>query len=304
MKGFWSALSAFFQQRLGSAPAPPMPPPGPLEEVLGPLDELRQKALQTPADQDAVRQKALEAERSQTQLQHQAMLEDILQLHQRLGTGFDEARLRELSEQLKGHCLEFRSQSPGTLVQWATAAIGARFHRQSLEWAWDEFERRRLQAGMEWPGPGGLAPHADAEEVESHRRLQHSLSQRQFVQGTLSILADLMLGIVPSWRSLYPERGGTVWVGTVYEAVAGALAGARWRQIAHCASLHQADIEALLARALGTELDDIERRLKQGVSSLAEAQELSEQAVARCRQVAPEVVWQFLQPLLPSILEG
>ena len=299
MQRFWNSIAAFFHQHLGGD-RPVEPQPGALEALLDPLEDLRRKALQTRDDADLVRKQALEEERSAIEVQHGLMLGDILQLHSRLDTGLGESELRSLSDELKSHCNEFRSQHPGTLVQWAMAAVAARFHQEALSWGWDEFERRRKQAGIAWPLPGGLAPNADAEEVDSHRRMQHRLNHQQFVEGALSILADLMLGVVPSWRALYPEQGGTVWVGTVFEAVAGALAGLRWRQISRCAASHHADIESVLARALGTELDDIEKRLRQGVSSLAEARELSEQAVGRCRQVAPEVVWQYLQPFLPS----
>lgn len=300
MLTFWERFRAFLDQTFGGGEAPPAgtSQPGPLKHLLDPIDQLRQQALRLREDEDQVRQQSLDLER-QTALEHQReMRTDILELHRQLETGFDLDRLEQLSAALKEHCQEFRDQSRDELTEMAMLAVVSHFHQESLLWAWQEFEKRRLAHGVRWPEPLGLAPNADEEEVAEHRRLQLEQARAQFLQGPLVALADLMLGIVPSWRSLYPERGGAVWCHTVFEGVAGALAAARWQAIEKLADQHHQELEERIAAALGPELAGVQERLSRGVSSLAEARSLSEQVVARCQEVAPKAVWAYLEPLL------
>jgi hypothetical protein len=155
--------------------------------------------------------------------------------------------------------------------------------------------------GLHWPLPGGLSPHADKEEVEEHSTLHLELLRKAFLKGPLLRYADLMLGIVPAWRSLYPERGGAVWTESVYEAVAGALAARRLDVIEKVAEKDQEFLDGQVAEALTRELRLIQDRLLGGVASVAEARNLSDQAVAVCQRVAPEVVWSLLAPKLDGV---
>lgn len=298
MLEFWEKFQAFLAEHLGTQRSQPNQA-SPLHHLLDPLEHLRQEALRLRETQDQARARGLEEERQES-LVHQAfMREDILALHKQLETGFGLDQLEQLSLALKQHCHDFRSQASDQLIQMAMLAVEARFHQEALAWAWDQFEKVRQSHGVEWPVPGGLSPNADAEEVAEHCRLHLKMAHEQFLAGTLMVVSDLILGVVPAWRSLYPERGGAVWQQTVFEAVAGAMAAARWQKIEKLAAEHHAALEERIAGALGAELAGIQQRLARGVSSVAEARSLSDEAIERCQKVAPQVVWEYLAPLLP-----
>lgn len=298
MLEFWEKFQAFLADRLGTQRTKPTQA-SPLHHLLDPLEHLRQEALKLRETEDQARARGLEEERQVAQVHQSQMREDILELHRQLETGFNLDQLEQLALLLKQHCHDFRSQASDQLIQMAMLAVEDRFHREALAWAWEHFEAVRQAHGKAWPVPGGLSPNADAEEVAEHCRLHLKLAREEFLGGTLMVISDLILGVVPAWRSIYPERGGAVWQQTVFEAVAGAMAAARWQKIERLASEHHAALEERIAGALGAELAGIQQRLAQGVSSVAEARSLSDEAIGRCQKVAPQVVWEYLAPLLP-----
>ncbi|MBT9582481.1 hypothetical protein IV102_03970 [bacterium] len=296
---FWERVSAFFTPHLGKDEDSTShgDADDPVKAALDPLDHIRHQALQEVAYQqtDQMREQSLALERADA-LNHQAdMKADILALHQHLETGFDEESLLAFSQDLKEHCKVFRSKDLDQLSQMSVWAVMGRLQQEALDWAWNDFEQRLQSHGLNWPVPSGLAPHADPEEVKQHCRLHREMLRKTFHRGPLLRYADLMLGIVPAWRSLYPERGGTVWRESVYEAVAGALAARRLDVIEKVAEAHHDYLDKQVAEALSAELRPIQERLSGGVASVAEARNLSDQAVAVCQRVAPDIVWNFLK---------
>ncbi len=81
----------------------------------------------------------------------------------------------------------------------------------------------------------------------------------------------------------------------------GAWAAQRWRQIEALALQHHQALEEKMAKALQAALEDIQSHLSQGVRSVVEARRLSEQAAQNCQQIAPQVVWEFVGPLLQGL---
>jgi hypothetical protein len=292
---FWQRVGAFFTPHLGPDEAPSTPP-SPLKAALDPLDHIRHQALQEVAYQqtDQMRENSLAQEQTQALAHQAAMRADIVELHRQLETGFDEEGLLAFSEDLKNHCQVFKSQDLDQLSQMAVWAVMGRLQQEALNWAWKDFEQRLESHAVRWPRPSGLSPNADEDEIRQHCALHREILRKAFLKGPLLRYADLMLGIVPAWRSLYPERGGTVWRESVFEAVAGALAARRLDVIEKVAEAHQEYLDKRVADALSTELRPIQERLSMGVATVAEARNLSDQAVAVCQRVAPDIVWSYI----------
>lgn len=269
-------------------------------QVLHDLDKARQ-ALQesnSPDSLDNQRQAALEDEKNQIlQLQTQ-MLSDILDLHQRLETGLHQEALTGLSQRLKDHCSEFKGYHDDHLSHMAMYAVMQRFHQESLLYGWQCLNGDLCKRNIAWPEPTGLGPSTDEEERRHARQLQYRTIQESFLAGPLIRYADLMLGIVPVWRAVYPQRGGSAWNNTVYQAVGGALACQRHEQILKLAEQHHDHLEQLVAQQLTGRLEEIQTRLAAGVQSIAAAWSLTDEAVRLCQKTAPDAVWSFLSPQL------
>lgn len=295
---FWERVRNYFRGSLGPDASGP-DEQRPMVQLLHPLDLLRHQVLDQAARsrEESSRQEQVS---SQDELRHTqlAMRAEIVALHARLNTGLTDNDLDAISASLKAHCKAFRAPRPDELNELAMLAVMARFHQEALQWAWDDFQRRLHSAGLAWPEPTGQAPHADAEEVQKHRQLHYTQLYQSFVRGPFRRFADLIVGVVPVWGAQYPEPGGAVWEETVYEAVAAALACRRLQTLESLAEREQEALERLVTQALARELAPLQSRLSAGVGSVAEARNLSDQAVAVCQQVAPEVVWQHLQTRL------
>lgn len=293
-ESFWDRLRGLFHRHLGSNTHPEAQA-GPLAQLLHPLDLLRHRALIEQVEfGQASNQQASEEEQQKLHQEQLALRSDILDLHARLATDLDEVELERMGESLRQHCRDFRAPRPDELNEIAMLSIMVRLHQESLEWAWQDFEKRLNKAGLAWPEPTGLAPHADATEVAEHRRLHRQQLHQRFVDGPFLRFADLMIGVVPVWRTLYPQRGGAVWIESVYEAVAGALACRRFAQLEALAERDRDELEKQIAVALAGQLAPLQQRLTAGVSSVMEARNLSDQAIAVCQRTAPEIVWNHL----------
>jgi len=292
---FWDRIRGLFRRHLGPEPSP-SEQPSPLAQLLQPLDFLRHQALveQVQASQ-AFDQQASAEEQERISQEQLALRADILEFHARLSTQLGENDLERMAEILRQHCREFRAPRPDELNEIAMLSVMARLHKESLEWAWHEFEKRLEQAGLEWPEPTGLTPHADEAEVAEHRRLHRLQLHQRFVEGPFLRFADLMLGVVPIWRTLYPQRGGAVWRESVYEAVAGALACRRLAQLEALAERDRDELEKRIATGLSEQLGPLRQRLAAGVSSVMEARNLSDQAISICQRSAPDIVWNHLR---------
>ena len=292
---FWERVLRLFRSHLGPDSDPHKQPVNPLVELLQPLDLLRHQALveQFQAREASVQQESQDEQDSLRQEQ-MALRADIMKLHAKLNTGLSESMLEQMGESLREHCRGFRAPRPDELSEISMLSVMARFHKESLEWAWQEFEKRLQNAGLAWPEPTGLAPQADEIEVAEHRRLHRQKLYAAFVGGPFLRFADLIIGVVPVWRTLYPQRGGAVWIESVYEAVAGALACRRLAQLEALAERDREILERLISEVLAGQLAPLQQRLTAGVGSVAEARNLSDQAISLCQQSAPEVVWNHL----------
>lgn len=297
-EGIWSKVRRFFDSALGPEPAAAEQaqeigrPLDPVESQLGSLDALRRQAITSPQES----KRPDEAEKSHDVAERKAQLKkELAELHLNLKTGLEWPDLEALSRSIKWHCHAFRIPRPDELHELAMLAVMAKLHREALNWGWNELERLLSEAQLAWPEPTGLTPRADAEQVQRHRELHAKELRQSFVSGSFARLADLIIGEVPAWGELTPEPRGAVWTESLYEAVAGALAYRRLREMESLMEREHEPIKALLAQSLSSALQSIQEELAQGVASITQARRLSDLAVTTSQEVAAEVVWTYLR---------
>jgi hypothetical protein len=297
---FFQRVLSFFDQQSKSESSDKPQASNPVKNLLGPLEEARAKAFEfdDAALRDQARQSALEEEKKETLLRQAEMQADILNLHQQLKTGFSEQDLKQLIEGLHAHVAFFKDRNTDSLADQGLLAILASIRNEALVFAWNKLEAALQQAGLSWPDPLGLGPSSTAEETKQKRDLQLNQQRKFFLGLPLLRLADLMMGVIPAWRSVYPERNGPVWTETVYQAVAGAWAARRHQEVVAAAEASVEELRTKVSLRLGVELSSIQERLSKGVSSVAEARSLSDQALTVCQKVAPEVLWEVVGPQL------
>lgn len=298
---FWTKLREQFNQAAGDDSATAATSTNPLKDVLDPLEAARKAALSV--DEDALRdgaraarrQAALQEEERLIRAHRQDMFDDILDLHKKLGTGMDRHQLEELADSLKASLEQFSNRGSDNLADRGLRAILLTIHDDALAKAWDRLEAKLAEAKLAWPPPPGISPTATPEEIERKTELHTAILHNEFLTYDLKILASLIVGSVPAWRSVYPERNGVVWTATCYQAVGGAYAARRHQELLQAGEQHIGRLRALVAERLAPALAPIQAELKKG-ASLNQVLRLSEEANRLGEKTAVEVFWEVVRP--------
>ncbi len=306
-ESLWKRFRGFFEHSVGEHEvAPAAQTVNPIDAVLGSLEASRAKAfeLDESAIRDQARKSALEEEKRQMELRRAEMLQDIVALHTKLGTGFSQADLEKMASGLKEHVNLFSNRNTDGLADQGLLSILASVQEDSLKVGWDRLDAELKKAGLEWPRPSGISPSSSADEIAHKSALHLEQQHKDYLTTPLPRLADLMLGVVPAWRSCYPERNGAVWTETVFQAVAGAWSAERHARVVALGLEAAEELRAKVAENLAKELQPVQARLAEGVSSLAEARNLSDQATNITRTVGREIFWAVVGPKLEAARAG
>lgn len=293
-------MRAYFLKMWGLSGSENLLTASPLAQLLTQVEETTREALDS---QDEKKAEAEERQKSDQQklIEHESSLlrEDILELHGRLGTQLRETQLEELSAFVRHHWQELGlGRSADHLAEATLRAVARRLHKESLIWGWDRFCHLFQERKLEWPEPLGISPHASAEEYSQHQDLDRAILRTRFESGEILRMADLVLGVVPVWGAVFPDRGGIVWRHSTFEAVAGALALKRLSQMDRLAHQQRPELERRLTEVLTEPLRQIEEQLRSPFASAEEDQLLAERAREICQVQAAEEVWRLIGPQL------
>ena len=303
---FWKKMKASLEQPMGVAAPPPTvessATANPIATALGALEAARKSALsyneqsRTEQIHEEQRQAALAKELKLTELHQGEMLEDILKLHAELGTGFSKPNLDKFSDDLRASTTLFGQRNTDSLADQGLMAILHTVHDEALKYGWKNLSEKLAAANKTWPAPLGVSPNATEEELRFKSALYVQRQEKEFLDHNLLVLANIIQGSVPAWRSVYPERHGAVWTSTCYQAVGGAYAAKRHDDILDIAQENLEEIRRTVAPRLTDALKPIEDELKKGVTSLSQARMLSEDAGRVSQKIAIEVFWQVVSP--------
>jgi len=299
---FWERIKASFHHPVAGDSTDELKA-NPLLDLLGPLDAARSKALaldDESAQRDKLQADALEAEQRQAKAYQQEMLQDIVKLHQQLNTGLSQADLTQLSEKLLENIKFFKNRRTDSLADQGLLAILHSIHKEAIEFAWEKLNRALTAAKLEWPAPAGLSSNANAEDIKIKRDLKFNKLHEEIGRYPGPVTADLLLGRVSAWRAVYPERNGPVWTETVFVAVGLALAAQRHAQLLALGEESADSLRASVAERLKQDLKPVQDQLASGVTSLAQARSLSDQAAQLSQQAASEEFWRLVRPRLET----
>lgn len=302
---FWSKLRQFFNtvpEAESEKSTGKTSPEDHLSAVLQPIEQARKDALNVDDGslaeqrQQARKLAALEEERRLIEIHRQDLEFDTLALHETLATGLSRDELKSLSQLLKESVALLVPKKQDSLASHGVLAVAQSVHDSALAFGWQRLEEKLLEHSLVWPVPPGISPNATAEEIQQKTELHTAILEKDFLSYNLNLLADLICGLVPAWRTVYPERYSSVWTCTTYQAVAGAFAARRHIELVEKGNANLEAIRELLAQRLEPALAEVEQKLRQGVASRQEAEQLSDEACTICGKIAPEVFWEVVSP--------
>lgn len=317
--GFLDALGGLFRKEKKAAEATAPAPPARFQEIeaeleatIRALNERLEKsgpASSATALRGASREHGVEDRKAQQQKRmeaaHQAIREDIVAMHARLGTGVSPADLDAITAflgELEGIATAGRASHE--VLPRMRYAIAERLWREAGGLAVAQLVALLERAKLEWPDPIRHGPTETAAETERSRRRRLSDVRESFLAQTFARTADRLIGVVRGWQDDYPDRGTPLWEESVLEGVAAALRG---KLVLASVEILRRDRDALMGQveqAIGSQL----AALRQLVAGSADSIEQASQAMASTLRVVDEVVpgiaWEYVCTQLPAARGG
>jgi len=292
------------------APEAPSAPPAPtstpieaLDESVGALQALAREIGQRmrtdePSHSLVGERPDLEKLKKEAAVHHQHIAEDILALHEKLGTGLTRAELEALQQGLTP-LLPYLEREQGGIVDRTYFHVLTRILRETAAIAWDELMERMERAGLQWPTPGGLFPTASATEREAARERSLEREHQSFLKATPEHICDRVFGLVRIWRASYPPRDSDLWF---QQCLLGVAWGRQLQLFETGAALLMGpegeEVKAQLREAAQQALSQTRDVLKRGNNSLWDVNEMLVSTDRLASQLGPDLVWSWLEPRL------
>jgi len=315
--GFADTVMRLFRRKEAAPAAEPetaagsMKLQGELDAAIRELDqkiEERRRATTTRvavAEGRATAEQRADASQRRMETAHQAIRADVEAMHQKLGTGFASADLDHVATVLHElAALTAPGKDSHELLSRARFAIGERLRTEAGERAVERLVELLRKQNMEWPDPTRYRPGAAPEEIERSRTRRLRDVREAFLAQDFERAAHCVLGVVPGWKSDYPERGTPLWEETVLEAVAAAIRG---RIAEEFAEVLRRDRDALFARvdeSIGKQLGAIQSVLAGGVESIAQANQAVASSLRAIDEIVTEIAWEHVQKAVPPMQSG
>lgn len=309
--GFLHSLAALFQgsergEKRAGGKAAPDPGAKVATEFESALLELEKKLDAQKQEAEASgpqRARGLTSEERAAEIQkrteavHRTILEDVVAMHERLGTGVRGDELPRISSAVEAlQDMVDAGRDSRALLPRARSAILQRLQKEAGEGSADDLVAGLRHAAIEWPDPMSHHPSATPEEIEAARQRRLRDVREVFLASDLHKTAERMLGIVRGWGSDYPARGSALWQESVLEAVAAGIRGKRVLEYVEALRQDRGEILSQVEALLGKDLEALHRSLQGGVSSLEQASRAAAGALRVVDEVVPQLAWERLRP--------
>ncbi|MGE0494101.1 MAG: hypothetical protein AB7S38_33130 [Vulcanimicrobiota bacterium] len=251
-------------------------------------------ALENGDTPDARFQREHRQELEQRQQARQRLEAAIMAMHGRLGTGLDHQECQRLSEFVKSH-------KPGVsakLEAEVDQAVMDYLYFKVGELAWIRLSQSMAGPALEWELSAELLHGRPPSEVKTLKTQKTEEMRLEFLDMTPQETAEMMVGEVKVWSTLYPDPGTWLWNETVLQGVGSALRAALYEQVLDLWEQRPQQLDALLQQMMTRKLSEASAALRNGIHSLTEANQILASLRQCCREELPQVVWQYLEPRL------
>jgi hypothetical protein len=239
-------------------------------------------------------------ELQRTEAAHRAVREDIVKMHERLGTGIagkDLDALGAFMDELDA--LVQAGKDSHEILPRARYAISEKLRAEAGALAVARLVALLQGEKLAWPDPTRFRASATEEEIERSRRRRLAEIRESFLAQGFGRTGERMLGIVRTWGSDYPDRGSALWEETVLEGVA---AGIRAHLLKEFVEFLRRSPDALMTRTeelMGKELATLRETLASGSLSAEQANLAVASSLRVLDQVVPDFAWEQVRSQLP-----
>ena len=240
---------------------------------------------------------------SRIETAHREMREDIEKKHAQLGTGLSAASLPDLAtflRELESSAASGRNAQ--ALVPRARFAIGEKLRAEAGELAVTRLVALLQRAKQSWPDPTFHSQSSTPEEIERSRRRRLGDVRENFLRSGFEQSADRLVGVVRGWGGDYPNRGTPLWEECVLEGVAAGMRAQLLKEFVEALLQDRDALFSQLEAEIGKEIETMEALLKNGVSSIEEANQAVAGPFRVIHELAPKLAWEALRAKVPSAI--
>jgi len=229
----------------------------------------------------------------------QARLEDeIVTLHTELGTGISRERLTRLRRLVEAHGIPGSATSRHSVERQIESSVLNALSRRIGERAWERLNGLMVKAAITWPTPDGLDHSRTGEELAIAVAQHYDEVRRDFVEVPFVRLAGLISGDIAAWAYSYPPPGGYLWRQTALRGVGAGLHAQLFAAALEVWMWRPPELETRILAAFEQGLRESRETLRSGNGSLLSALDVASRVVELCGTVAPEMVWEYVEPRL------
>lgn len=312
--GFLDALGGLFRKEKKPEATAPAPAAGfrkieaELEATIRALDERIAKSRPASASvalSGASEQHGAEDRRAQQKQRmetaHQAIREDIVAMHARLGTGVSPADLEAITA-LLGELDTIAAAGRGSheVLPRMQCAIAERLWRETGAIAVAHLVALLERARLAWPDPIRPGPAETPADIERSRRRRRADVRESFLAQDFARTADRMVGVIRGWQADYPDRGAPLWEECVLEGVAAAMRG---KLTLESVEILRRDRDALMGQveqSIGTQLAALRQVVAGGGDSIEQANQAMASTLRVLDEVVPGIAWEYVCTRLPA----
>ncbi|MCA9795453.1 MAG: hypothetical protein KC910_26780, partial [Candidatus Eremiobacteraeota bacterium] len=264
------------------------------EQVLEPpsIDDLQAELAELAR---AIRDKAVALENGETpdtrfEREHRLEIEQrqqarkcleaaIMSMHARLGTGLDHDQSKRLAEFVKSH----RPVASAKLEAEVDQAVMGHLYFKVGELAWSHLGELIAANGLEWELSSELLHGRDPSDVKALKAQKTEEMRLEFLDMTPQETAEMMVGEVKVWSTLYPDPGTWLWKETVLQGVGSALRAGLYEQVLLLWEKRPEQLDSLLQQMMTRKLSEASAALRNGIHSLSEANKILADLRQCCR---------------------
>jgi len=235
----------------------------------------------------------IERARLQEQLER-----EIVKLHADLGTGVPRERLPRLQSLVAAHGPRGAEQLHPSVEQQIESSVVGALSQRIAEKAWRRLNELMERAALPWPTPDGLDHGRSGEELAVAVSQHYEEVRRDFVSATAPRLAGWIAGDVGAWAYSYPPPGSYLWRKTALCGVAAGLHAQLFAAALEVWMWRPPELETRILAAFEQGLRESRETLRSGNGSLLSALDVASRVVELCGTVAPEMVWEYVEPRL------
>ena len=228
--------------------------------------------------------------------EQEALFSDVVQYHVAFETGLNPEDLWSLHDLMKKAAAhEETCALGGAIHELVECNLLAFLRRKAGERAWQQLEDGLARFQIPFPIPESMEQSGNPVRNERIRKERKASQRDDFLCMPAPMMADLILGNVPTWVYSYPQKGSYVWLSTAFQGVAAAIMADLIVKFLAVWERRSPEILDKTQQEFKEKIHNI-RRQSESARDVSEVLSVSHVVQRMSREDIPGQIWKYLSP--------